>query len=257
MIDGAETRRGKPSANNVWGNAATVLVGDFLYSRSFTLMTHDGDLNIIKLISETTNTMAEGEVFQLLKRGDVAITEEDYFTLIEKKTAVLIAAACAVGALMAGAPPDRVEALRQFGYRMGQSFQLTDDTLDYVAAEKEFGKALGMDIKEGKITLPLIRTLAQCPAEEKEDHPGHRGKEAGNRSGHPDGLWPHREIRRHPVRPGPGKEHHRGRQGPAGPLRERRSQVVASGHGRLHRRADPLKPLSLQAPSLLEGRGSG
>jgi octaprenyl-diphosphate synthase len=168
VIDGAETRRGKPSANNVWGNAATVLVGDFLYSRSFTLMTHDGDLNIIKLISETTNTMAEGEVFQLLKRGDVAITEEDYFTLIEKKTAVLIAAACAVGALMAGAPPDRVEALRQFGYRMGQSFQLTDDTLDYVAAEKEFGKAVGMDIKEGKITLPLIRTLAQCPAEEKE-----------------------------------------------------------------------------------------
>jgi octaprenyl-diphosphate synthase len=131
-------------------------------------MTHDGDLNIIKLISETTNTMAEGEVFQLLKRGDVGITEEDYFTLIEKKTAVLIAAACAVGGLMAGAPPDRVEALRQFGYRMGQSFQLTDDTLDYVAAEKEFGKAVGMDIKEGKITLPLIRTLAQCSAEEKE-----------------------------------------------------------------------------------------
>jgi octaprenyl-diphosphate synthase len=80
VIDGAETRRGRPSANNVWGNAATVLVGDFLYSRSFTLMTDDGDLNIIKLISETTNTMAEGEVFQLLKRGDVGITEEDYFT---------------------------------------------------------------------------------------------------------------------------------------------------------------------------------
>jgi len=168
VVDGAATRRGKPSANHVWGNAAVVLVGDFLYSRSFTLMTRDGDLAIIKLISETTNTMAEGEVFQLLKCGDVGITEEDYFTLIEKKTAVLIAAACAVGALTAGAAPDRVEALRAFGHAMGLAFQLTDDTLDYVAAEKEFGKAVGMDIKEGKITLPLIRTLARCSAGEKE-----------------------------------------------------------------------------------------
>ena len=168
VVDGAQTRRGKPSANHVWGNAAVVLVGDFLYSRSFTLMTRDGDLAIIKLISETTNTMAEGEVFQLLKCGDVGITEEDYFTLIEKKTAVLIAAACAVGALTAGAAPDRVEALRAFGHAMGLAFQLTDDTLDYVAAEKEFGKAVGMDIKEGKITLPLIRTLVRCSAGEKE-----------------------------------------------------------------------------------------
>jgi len=168
VVDGAETRRGRPSANNVWGNASVVLVGDFLYSRSFTLMTRDGDLAIIQLISETTNTMAEGEVFQLLKCGDAGITEEDYFTLIEKKTAVLIAAACAVGALMAGASPDRVEALRAFGHAMGLAFQLTDDTLDYVAAEKEFGKAIGMDIREGKITLPLIRTLARCTAGEKE-----------------------------------------------------------------------------------------
>jgi octaprenyl-diphosphate synthase len=119
-------------------------------------------------MSETTNIMAEGEVFQLMKCGDVGITEEDYFTLIEKKTAVLMAAACAVGALMAGAEPAQVEALRQFGYKMGFAFQLTDDTLDYVAAEKEFGKAIGMDLKEGKITLPLIRTLAQCTPEEKE-----------------------------------------------------------------------------------------
>ena len=168
VVDGAETRRGRPSANNVWGNASVVLVGDFLYSRSFTLMTRDGDLAIIQLISETTNTMAEGEVFQLLKCGDAGITEEDYFTLIEKKTAVLIAAACAVGALMAGAAPDRVEAMRAFGHAMGLAFQLTDDTLDYVAAEKEFGKAIGMDIREGKITLPLIRTLALCSAAEKE-----------------------------------------------------------------------------------------
>ena len=168
VVDGAETRRGRPSANNVWGNASVVLVGDFLYSRSFTLMTRDGDLAIIQLISETTNTMAEGEVFQLLKCGDAGITEEDYFTLIEKKTAVLIAAACAVGALMAGAAPDRVEAMRAFGHAMGLAFQLTDDTLDYVAAEKEFGKAIGMDIREGKITLPLIRTLARCTAGEKE-----------------------------------------------------------------------------------------
>jgi len=168
VIDHADTRRGKPSANNVWGNSASVLVGDFLYSRSFTLMTTDGDLAIIKLMSETTNIMAEGEVFQLMKCGDVGITEEDYFTLIEKKTAVLMAAACAVGALVAGAQPAQVDALRLFGYKMGFAFQLTDDTLDYVAAEKEFGKAIGMDLKEGKITLPLIRTLAQCTSQERD-----------------------------------------------------------------------------------------
>jgi octaprenyl-diphosphate synthase len=183
VIDNAETRRGRPSANNVWGNSASVLVGDFLYSKCFSLMSDDGDIRIIKLMSNTTNIMAEGEVFQLMKSGDINITEEEYFTLIEKKTAVLISAASAVGAILAGAPPAHVDALAAYGMRIGKAFQLTDDTLDYVASEKEFGKAIGMDLKEGKITLPLIHALRQCPESEKnrvKDILGRQGSQEGD-----------------------------------------------------------------------------
>ncbi len=182
VIDNAETRRGKPSANNVWGNSASVLVGDFLYSKCFSLMSDDGDIRIIKLMSRTTNIMAEGEVFQLMKSGDIHITEEEYFTLIEKKTAVLISAACAVGAILAGAPPAQEDALAAYGMRIGKAFQLTDDTLDYVASEKEFGKAVGMDLKEGKVTLPLIHALGRCAESERN-----RVKEILGRQGTRDG----------------------------------------------------------------------
>ena len=167
VIDSATTRRGKISANNVWGNAASVLVGDFLYSKSFKLMTEHGNLAIIKLLSTTTNTMSEGEVFQLVKCGDVNINEKEYLTIIEKKTAILISAACAVGGILGNASDARVEALTRFGMRLGSAFQITDDTLDYVAKEEEFGKAIGKDIEEGKITLPLIRTMKKCTSEEK------------------------------------------------------------------------------------------
>ncbi len=167
VIDAAETRRGKISANNIWGNAASVLVGDFLYSKSFKLMTDYGNLAIIKLLSTTTNTMSEGEVFQLIKCGDVNITEKDYLIIIEKKTAILISAACAVGGILGNAPETQVEALTRFGMRLGSAFQITDDTLDYVAKEEEFGKAIGKDLEEGKITLPLIRALKKCTLEEK------------------------------------------------------------------------------------------
>jgi octaprenyl-diphosphate synthase len=167
VIDAAETRRGKISANNVWGNAASVLVGDFLYSKSFKLMTEHGNLAIIKLLSATTNTMSEGEVFQLVKCGDINITEREYLTIIEKKTAVLISAACALGGILGNASEGQIEALTRFGMRLGSAFQITDDTLDYVAQEEEFGKAIGKDLEEGKITLPLIRTLKKCSPEEK------------------------------------------------------------------------------------------
>ena len=159
VVDHAETRRGKASANHVWGNSASVLVGDFLYSKSFKLMTDHGNFSIVKLLSATTNTMAEGEVLQLMRCGDIDISEKDYLSVVEKKTAVLISAACAVGGILADAPEAKVEALTRFGMRLGMAFQITDDTLDYVAVEDEFGKAIGMDLKEGKITLPLIRTL--------------------------------------------------------------------------------------------------
>ncbi len=167
VIDHADTRRGKASANNVWGNSASVLVGDYLYSKSFKLMAEDGDLSIINLISTISNTMAEGEVFQLAKSGDFDITEKEYFSLIEKKTAILISAACALGAILAKASEARVSALMRFGMRLGTAFQLTDDTLDYVAAEEELGKAIGTDLREGKVTLPLIYALKNCASSER------------------------------------------------------------------------------------------
>jgi octaprenyl-diphosphate synthase len=167
VIDHAETRRGKASANHVWGNAASVLVGDYLYSKSFRLMTDDGNLAILKLISTTTNTMSEGEVFQLMKMGDISITEKEYLSIVEKKTSILISAACAIGGILGNAADSQIEALTRFGMRLGNAFQITDDTLDYVAKEEEFGKAIGQDLKEGKMTLPLIRTMKKCTPEER------------------------------------------------------------------------------------------
>ncbi len=167
VIDEADVRRGKASANRVWGNAASVLVGDFLYSKSFRLLTEYGNLDVIKLLSTTTNTMSEGEVLQLVKRGDVSITEADYLAIIDKKTAVLISAACALGGHLGEVEPGRIDALAQYGRRVGAAFQMTDDTLDYIARENELGKAVGKDLEEGKLTLPLIRTMTQASEEEK------------------------------------------------------------------------------------------
>ena len=167
VIDKAETRRGKTSANNVWGNAASVLVGDFLYSKSFKLMSEEDNLDIIKLMSGTTNIMSEGEVFQLVKCGDMDITEAEYLTIIEKKTSILMSAACASGAILGKAPLKKTYALAKFGLRLGSAFQITDDTLDYTARAEEFGKAIGKDLEEGKMTLPLIHALKQCTPEEK------------------------------------------------------------------------------------------
>jgi len=167
VIDHAVIRRGRPSANSIWGNSASVLVGDYLYASSFNVLAEDGDQSIQKLLSITTSAMAEGELIQLARCGDVNTSEREYFSVIEKKTAILISAACAIGAILAQAPEEEVEALTKFGMRLGTAFQLTDDTLDYVAREDDFGKTIGMDLKEGKITLPLIRTFKKCTPEEK------------------------------------------------------------------------------------------
>ena len=168
VIDQAVIRRGKTSANNIWGNAASVLVGDFLYSKAFKLLSEIGDIAIIRLMSKITNIMSEGEVFQLVKCGDVNLTEDEYLCIIEKKTAVLISAACQSGAILGSASPDKTEALEQFGYNIGKAFQITDDTLDYMAKEEDFGKSIGKDLEEGKMTLPLIHALKQCTPEEKD-----------------------------------------------------------------------------------------
>jgi octaprenyl-diphosphate synthase len=167
VIDEAQTRRGKVSANNVWGNAASVLVGDFLYSKAFKLMADQDNLAVIKLMSATTNVMSEGEVFQLVKCGDIDITEAEYLTIIEKKTSILMSAACASGAILGNTTQTQIDALAGFGLRLGSAFQITDDTLDYTAREEEFGKNIGKDLEEGKMTLPLIHALKHCAPAEK------------------------------------------------------------------------------------------
>jgi octaprenyl-diphosphate synthase len=168
VIDQAIIRRGKTSANNIWGNAASVLVGDFLYSKAFKLLSEIGDIAIIRLMSRITNIMSEGEVFQLVKCGDVNLTEDEYICIIEKKTAMLISAACASGAILGSASPDKIEALEQFGYQIGKAFQITDDILDYMAKEEDFGKSIGKDLEEGKMTLPLIYALTKCTPQERD-----------------------------------------------------------------------------------------
>jgi len=167
VIDEAVIRRGKTSANNVWGNAASVLVGDFLYSKAFKLLSEIGDMAIVQLMSKMTNIMSEGEVFQLMKCGDTTLTEAEYLSIVEKKTAVLISAACGSGAVLGGASPRQTEALTQYGYKIGMAFQITDDTLDYMADQEDFGKSIGKDLEEGKMTLPLIYTLAGCTQSER------------------------------------------------------------------------------------------
>jgi len=168
VVDSANMRRGLASANTLWGNEASVLVGDFLFSKSFSLMVADGDLNVLRVLSAATTRIAEGEVLQLICTSDVDLTEEKYIEVVVCKTAVLLAAACQAGAIIGGATPEQEEALSAFGMDLGIAFQLMDDTLDYTADEKEFGKSIGHDLEEGKVTLPLIETLRKCSEDERE-----------------------------------------------------------------------------------------
>ncbi|MFU8858647.1 MAG: polyprenyl synthetase family protein [Deferrisomatales bacterium] len=168
VVDNADLRRGQESANAVWGNEASVLVGDFLFSKSFSLLVADGDLRILRAMSDATTRMAEGEVLELLKTSDLETLEQEYLEVVVNKTAVLLAAACEIGALLGDAPEREVAALRGYGMEVGIAFQLMDDCLDYVADESAFGKEVGTDLAEGKITLPLIHALRQCERGERE-----------------------------------------------------------------------------------------
>ncbi len=160
VVDVSALRRGRPSANVHFGNASTVLVGDFIYSRAFQLLVGLGDIELLRLIADTTNRIAEGEVEQLSRAGDPATTEEQYLEVIRKKTAVMFAAACEGAALLAGADAARCRAMGRFGLNLGLTFQIIDDVLDYEGDPELMGKNLGDDLAEGKSTLPLIRALA-------------------------------------------------------------------------------------------------
>ena len=155
VVDESELRRGRQSAHAVWGNAASVLVGDFLYSRSFQMMVTVGSMEVMQVLSDATNTIAEGEVEQLLNMHDPEVSEARYFSVIEKKTAKLFEAACQLGAILAG--ETRFEDnLARFGRELGAAFQVADDVLDYTADTDTLGKNIGDDLAEGKPTLPLI-----------------------------------------------------------------------------------------------------
>jgi len=168
VVDNAEVRRGNTSVNSVWGNETSILVGDYLLSKAFSLLTSIGDLAILKLMSEATTRLAQGEIMELAKSGDPFVTEDDYISIVKEKTAVLISAACQAGAILSHASYEKEMALEGFGLNLGIAFQLIDDMLDYVSTEEEFGKAIGNDLSEGKITLPLIHTLRVSNKSDRE-----------------------------------------------------------------------------------------
>jgi octaprenyl-diphosphate synthase len=168
VVDNAETRRGIATANTVWGNESSVLVGDFLFSKSFDLMVSHSNGEILRVMSKATTDLAEGEILELLKTSDAKTLEEEYFEVIACKTAVLLSAACEVGALLGRVGNEKRIALRDFGFHVGMAFQLTDDLLDYTSSDATLGKDTGRDLKEGKVTLPLIHALKSATEAERE-----------------------------------------------------------------------------------------
>ncbi|RLL54398.1 polyprenyl synthetase family protein [Mariprofundus sp. EBB-1] len=159
VVDSSDQRRGSPSANGVWGNQASVLVGDYLFSRAFQMMVSDGDMAMLKLMSDVTNALAEGEVLQLSRTFHLEMTEAECLEVIERKTAVLFKAASEVGAHAADQSAETVATMAEYGMCLGVAFQLMDDALDYLVEAEQAGKPVGHDLEEGKITLPLIHAM--------------------------------------------------------------------------------------------------
>lgn len=156
VVDESGLRRGLSTANAIWGNQASVLVGDFLLSRAFQLMVEIGSLRILKILSNAAGVIVEGEVLQLERSSDITTTEDTYLRIITAKTATLFAAACQTSAVIAARPAEEEEALESYGKNLGIAFQLVDDALDYSARQASFGKTVGDDFREGKITLPVV-----------------------------------------------------------------------------------------------------
>ncbi len=159
LVDEAAVRRGKPVANSVWGNSTAVLTGDFLLARSLSLAADTGKIEVIRTIARITEMMSQGEIQQLNRKGDLALTEKDYMTVIECKTAVLFQGACRTGALVADRNAADPQALADYGYNLGLAFQMADDLLDYTLDSAALGKAVGADLREGKLTMPVIHAL--------------------------------------------------------------------------------------------------
>ncbi len=168
VVDESDQRRGRAAANVIFGNQASVLVGDFLFSRAFQLMVQDGSLEVLRILSSASAVIAEGEVLQLAIQNDLDTTIEQYKRVIASKTARLFAAACEIGPVIAGMNPQQIKALHDYGHALGMAFQIADDVLDYQADEAELGKAIGDDFKEGKMTAPVIFALESATPSERE-----------------------------------------------------------------------------------------
>jgi len=169
VIDNSKIRRGKKTLNSIWGNQSSILVGDYLLSRCFEMMVEDGNLEILKLLSSTSAEISQGEVLQLQHKGEIDMLEETYLKIISSKTASLFAAATKVGSILANKESKTKEALEFYGKNLGLTFQIADDTLDYNSELKFFGKKIGNDFYEGKVTLPIILLYQKANNDEKAD----------------------------------------------------------------------------------------
>ncbi len=168
VVDQSSIRRGQETANELWGNAPSVLVGDFLYSRAFEIMVEPESMTIMKILSKATNQISEGEVLQLLNIKNAKVTQSEYFSVIERKTACLFKAACQIAAILSESNKNIVDALGVFGMHLGNAFQIIDDTLDYESNSLIIGKEIGDDLSEGKLTLPMIYALEKTNGSEKK-----------------------------------------------------------------------------------------
>lgn len=169
VIDFATTRRGKPSANKLFGNQVVILVGDYLYSNSLRLAVAMQNQRLMQALAHATTTMTEGEILQMQRTADPEITDDEYFAIISAKTGALMACACAIGAILAGKDVETEARLADFGMKLGITFQLADDVLDYTARQDDLGKKLGKDLEEGKITMPLIHLLKSASEVERAE----------------------------------------------------------------------------------------
>jgi octaprenyl-diphosphate synthase len=162
VVDEATLRRGKPAAHSKWGTSITVLVGDYLLARALSISAATDRLRIVQILAELTENMSQGEVHQLMRKGDINLTEAEYKEVIRRKTAMLFEAACRVSAILADATEEQEAALSEYGYKLGIAFQMADDLFDYTLETSEFGKEVGADLREGKLTLPVIYALKQA-----------------------------------------------------------------------------------------------
>jgi octaprenyl-diphosphate synthase len=168
VVDNTATRRGKPTANAVFGNGVAILTGDFLLARAMRLLAIDGDLQIIRTVSDITIEMSEGEVMEIVATGDPKISSDHYFEILRKKTAAFVEGCCRCGAVLGGAPPDQEAALAEYGYRLGMAFQIADDLLDYTGDPDVTGKPVGSDLRDGRATLPFLLALGEARAADRD-----------------------------------------------------------------------------------------